>query len=469
MQKTVSSNPIEKTTSICCAQNASEKDDKRGLCLDDRISGLPDVILVSILSLLTMKEAGRTSLLSKRWRHTWTYITGLNFDSLHIIYGLKLEEKEVEVERPLYLSWVNQVLKSHNAPTIDEFRVQFDLDETCRLDIDNWVNFAMEKRVRRLEIDLSEGAAGSRDHEKNYNFPDAYGITNHLHSLSLGFTSCNFLTNLLLTDVNVNGQVLEYFLTNCPLLEQLFVKKSYSLVNLKVPDLSLNLKRLEIIKCCNVESIEIFAMNLMSFRYYGPKISLPFKNVQPPIDLFIGGYYCDFLINKFLEISSYLSRLESLTLQMPRFMEFGLEEDAKFPVLNRLKRLELITGTVDGVDLVAFAPLIEACPFLSKFVFQLEWCESSRKLKHSMFTSRPHQYLKVVEIIGFVGLTSDVELAMYLIKSAINLEKITFDSRQPLLIGTPWEFMETKERRVARKRAKKLGTKLPAGATLVIL
>ncbi|XP_059658989.1 F-box/LRR-repeat protein At3g03360-like [Cornus florida] len=317
-----------------------------------------------------MKEAGRTSLLSKRWRYTWTYIAGLNFDSLHIMFGIELREKKIEVERPLYLSWVNQVLKSHNAPTIDEFRVQFDLDETCRFDIDNWVNFAMEKRVRRLELDLSEGVAGSREEEDNYNFPNPYGITNYLHSLSLGFTSCNFLTNLLLTDVNVNGQVLEYFLTNCPLLEQLFVKSSYSLVNLKVPDLSLKLKHLEIINCFNVESIEIFAINLMSFRYYGPKISLPFKNVQQPIDLFIGGQYCDYLIYKFLEISTYLSQLESLTLQMPSFMELGLE-DAKFPVLNKLKRLELKIRSIDGIRLLAFAPLIEACPFLSIFVFQV--------------------------------------------------------------------------------------------------
>ncbi|XP_059657317.1 F-box/FBD/LRR-repeat protein At4g00160-like [Cornus florida] len=468
MQKTVSSNPMEKTTSICCAQNASEKDDKGGLCLEDHISGLPDVILVSILSLLTMKEAGRTSLLSKRWRYTWTYIAGLNFDSVHIKYGLKLGEKDVEVERPLYLSWVNQVLKSHNAPTIDEFRVQFDLDETCRLDIDNWVNFAMEKRVRRLELDLSEGVAGSRE-EKKYNFPDPYSIKNHPHSLSLGFTSCNFMTNLLLIDVNVNGQVLEYFLTNCPLLEQLFVKKSDSLVNLKVPDLSIKLKRLEIIYCSNVESIEIFAMNLMSFRYHGPKISLPFKNVQLPIDLYIGGEYCEYLIYECLEISSYLSQLESLALQITTPLWEGTFEVAKFPVLNKLKRLELLLGIMDGEDLIVFTPLIEACPFLSEFVFQLRFVSFLKKTERGMFTSRPHQYLKVVELIGFVGRKSDYELAMYLIKSAVNLEKITFDPRDPLLIGTPWEFMETKEKRTARKRAKKLGTKLPAGATLVIL
>ncbi|XP_059657389.1 F-box/LRR-repeat protein At3g03360-like [Cornus florida] len=248
MQRTVSSNSMEKTTkpsssSICCAQNSSDKDDKGvGLCLEDRIGGLPDVILVSILSLLTMKEAARSSLISKRWRYMWTYVTRMNFDASSIIDGILLGDKEVEAERPLYLSWVNQVLKSHNAPTIDEFRVQFDLDETCRFDIDNWINFAMEKRVRSLKLDLKELTEYDREVGENYKFSH----TNHLHSLSIGFTNCNSLTNLVLSHVDVSGRVLEYILTTCPSLEQLSVQESESLVNLKVPDLSLKLKHLEI-------------------------------------------------------------------------------------------------------------------------------------------------------------------------------------------------------------------------------
>ncbi|XP_059657281.1 F-box/LRR-repeat protein At2g42730-like isoform X3 [Cornus florida] len=394
-------------------EKTSEKVDKGGLCLEDHISGLPDVVIVSILSLLTMKEAGRTSLLSKRWRYMWTHITGLNFDALHVIYEVLLGNKELEVERPLYLSWVNQVLKLYNGPSIDQFRVQFDLDESCRFDIDNWVNFAIEKRVKRLELDfpVSWGSTG-------YNFPDTGRITNHLHSLSLGFTICNSLTNLLLAHVNVTGQVLEYFLTNCPFLEQLSVEASDCLVNLKVPNVSIKLKCLEIIYCHYVESIEISAMNLVSFKYFGPKIGLPFKNLQEPVEMYIGGEYCKYLIYNFLGISSYLSQLESLTLHM-----------------NSIKLQ------------------------LSKFV----------RRKRRRFTSRPHQYLKVVEFIGFAGLAIDVELAMYLIKSAVMLEKITFDPRNPLLIGSPWEFMETKEKKTARKRAKYLGTKLPAGVALVIL
>ncbi|XP_059666196.1 FBD-associated F-box protein At5g38590-like [Cornus florida] len=436
---------------------------KEGLCLEDQISGLPDEVLVSILSLLTMKEAARTSLLSKRWRYMWTHIKGLNFDALHIIYEVLLGDKELEVERPLYLSWINQVLKLYNGPTIDEFRVQFNLDESCEFDIDNWVNFAIEKRVKRLELDFFEG----RGRTEGYNFPCTDSITNHLHSLSLGFTSCNSLTNLLLAHVNVTGQVLEYFLTNCPFLEQLSVRDSGSLVNLKVPDLSLKLKRLEILYCFNVESIEIFAMNLVSFKYFGRKINLPFKSVQEPVEMRIGGDYCKHLIYNLVGISTFLSKLESLTLGLT-FPKSSIQF-AKFPVFKKLKQLELVITARDDASLIDFAPLIEACPFLYKFVLQLHWVDPILRRKRRRVASSPHLYLKVVELIGFVGRTIDVELAMYLIKGAVMLEKITLDTREPLLEGTPWEFEETKKRVAARKRAQKLGAELPAGATLLIL
>ncbi|XP_059667028.1 F-box/FBD/LRR-repeat protein At4g26340-like isoform X2 [Cornus florida] len=398
-----------------------------------------------------MKEAGRTSLLSKRWRYMWTYIEGLNFDASHIINALELGEKELEVERRLYLNWVNQVLKSYNGTSLDEFRVLFDLDdESCKFDIDNWVNFAIEKRVKRLELDLSPCS----------------GIS--VHSLSLGFTSCNSLTNLLLTNVNVTGQVLEYFLTNCPFLEQLSVSGSNSLVNLKVPDLALKLKRLGIIYCFDVESIEISAMNLVSFEYFGPKISQPFKNVKEPVELCIGGEYCDYLIYNFFEISNYLSQLESLTLHAT-FYEISIRFP-KFPVFNKLKQLELRVTPDYLESLVVFAPLIEACPFLCKFVLQLHWGDSTSKRRNlEKVTSRPHHYLKEVEFIGWVGRADDFELAIYVIKSAVMLEKITFDPRSPLLIGTPWEFTETLRKKAARKRARHFQTKLPAGAALVIL
>ncbi|GAB4846319.1 hypothetical protein Ancab_025325 [Ancistrocladus abbreviatus] len=39
--------------------------------LADRISDLPDDVLISIISHLTLQEAARTSVLSRRWKYVW--------------------------------------------------------------------------------------------------------------------------------------------------------------------------------------------------------------------------------------------------------------------------------------------------------------------------------------------------------------------------------------------------------------
>jgi hypothetical protein len=77
----------------------------------------------------------------------------------------------------------------------------------------------------------------------------------------------------------------------------------------------------------------------------------------------------------------------------------------------------------------------------------------------------PHQHLKVVEILEFTGEAVKVELALYIIENAVVLENIIFDTRNPVLIGTQWEFKESKDRKMGRRCARKLGAKLHLGVT----
>ncbi|KAI5340848.1 PREDICTED: F-box/LRR-repeat [Prunus dulcis] len=51
---------------------------------EDRISELPDEILIAIVSLLDTWEGGRTCVISKRWRFLWASVTCLNFDRRHL-------------------------------------------------------------------------------------------------------------------------------------------------------------------------------------------------------------------------------------------------------------------------------------------------------------------------------------------------------------------------------------------------
>lgn len=95
----------------------------------DRISELPDDILVSILSLLTLREAAAAKTLSSQWRrlHTTPNVVLLKYP-----FPL-LERKIYHVNRyrigdaaqfPGHISWINETLDSYTgSDVIKEFRV----------------------------------------------------------------------------------------------------------------------------------------------------------------------------------------------------------------------------------------------------------------------------------------------------------------------------------------------------------
>ncbi|KAL3504398.1 hypothetical protein ACH5RR_034239 [Cinchona calisaya] len=133
---------------------------KREQLPDDHISQLPHEILVHILSFLTLKEAARTSVLSKLWKNLWTYSVRLDFSDYSAskrIASLKAAQYKSlrERERCKFVEWVNKVLQSHKALALDEFRVHFDLKRSSKEAINQWLQFVSARKVQRLEVDLS--------------------------------------------------------------------------------------------------------------------------------------------------------------------------------------------------------------------------------------------------------------------------------------------------------------------------
>lgn len=82
----------------------------------------------------------------------------------------------------------------------------------------------------------------------------------------VGFKS---LKTLSLKGVKGDDVAIQYFLSECPLLERLFLHQNHDFRILKVIGMSLMLRYLEVVTCWGIETIEMCNTNLVSFTYVG--------------------------------------------------------------------------------------------------------------------------------------------------------------------------------------------------------
>lgn len=425
--------------------------------MEDRLTQLPDEVLGIILSLLDVKEAVRTSTLSRRWECVWTLFSGcLDFDYSDVaceLGFLRPGPGTVDVARQNFLHRVNRVMEWHQGPAIDGLSISFDLDvENSRCDIDRWVKFAMDKRVQKFRLDLTCSHGYIR--KKRYSFPK--------HSLSLS----NFISlmSLSMKNVDVTGEVIESFLCNCPLLEELSVVESTCIGNLQISGPSLKLRHLEIIPRQVSANIEISASKLVSFKYGGAPISMTLKYVPGLKVARFGTKYSLFLVRNFEQLSVIFRQLDTLALDFwPLTYPMTLP---RFPTTANLKQLELKLDVIDRDILFSCASLIRSFPLLHRFALQLCWGMALERGQRILKANKhPHLCLKVVEIVGFVGCSWDIKFARYLLNNAVTLERLSIDPRLPYQL----DFMTTKEKNVIRESARQLESELPPGAKLVIL
>ncbi|PQQ10357.1 F-box/LRR-repeat protein [Prunus yedoensis var. nudiflora] len=422
--------------------------------LADRISELADEVLVSILTLLPLNEAATTSILSKRWRYLCRYVLAstmtLNFDAektLCSLIDLNREEREQKISR--YVDWVNSVVEQHTWPNIEQFRISFDLDNSFSSSINKWIQFALKKRVQILELDFSEDGIHHRQ-KSCYNFPhELLGINRGSTSTAVcceipSLNPCVYLglksiRVLHFNFVDVAEEVIECFLSNCPVLERLSVFHSPNLINLRVVGPSIALKYLVIRRCNSLESIEICDANLVSLSYVGNEISLLLRNVPLLVEVSISE---DCICNNFIEVaftqlSCCLSQLEILKLT-DQIVPY--KRDRIFPILANLKHLEIIFEEDNVCGLLQLTSFFRASPCLHRLVLylQMDYTKSMRgKIKYKK-AKCSHNYLKIVELVGYDGHTTDFELVKYLAKTAVKLEKIVIKGEEE---EGPWRKM----------------------------
>ncbi|KAM6570524.1 hypothetical protein CsatB_018509 [Cannabis sativa] len=135
---------------------------------EDRISKLPDAIIVHILSFLPTKDVVRTCLISNRWKLIWYLVPKLSFSNT---------ESHFQEE---FFNFVDKCLEhrergKHIIPesTVTSFELQMEFYETSLVGcLDKWLTFAVDNKVQEIKLCLAvERCKNYLIHVKYYSLP----------------------------------------------------------------------------------------------------------------------------------------------------------------------------------------------------------------------------------------------------------------------------------------------------------
>ncbi|XP_057808100.1 putative F-box/FBD/LRR-repeat protein At4g13965 [Salvia miltiorrhiza] len=373
---------------LCDVAEALPDDDTMECCERcdggvDRLSELPNEIILVILSFLSLGECVTTSVLSSRWSDLWKHIPNLNLDAKLLTndYHSLIRGSKWDAERCKYIEIVNSVLQSHKSPSLKEFRISLYANESAQCAVAKWLEFGISRQVEKLELDL-------QCQDSKVCLPQNL----------IGFKS---LKSLCLKYFKVSGQAIDSLLRNCPLLEELYIHSSILTSDIVVCGTALALKHFDINVCYGLpvgeNTIKISAPNLTWLR-----LCTTHK-----------------LVPKHFASTDRLQFL-SLDLFFPEvFFAVG------FPQMPMLKKLTVIYSGDYEHGLLPVTALIRASPLLQEFklhvVGSLTFHSTSQNGE-----SHLHRHLKAFEFLGFsVGAGDHIELLKYILDNCIALEKIT--------------------------------------------
>ncbi|MFS7982139.1 putative F-box domain, FBD domain, F-box-like domain superfamily protein [Helianthus anomalus] len=226
------------------------------------INNLPPAIIETILSLLSFKEAARTSILSRDWKYHWTKISKLDFVA-NAVKASRNDDDEVkerlsQANRNLF-HVINQVMAVHEGP-IHEFSLSTYSTHGPCVDFDHVIdNLSRKDTVKKLTLDMP-----------GYWLPESLFSLHKLTDLYLDrcrldvqptFSGFGSLANLYMENVIITKKMLLLFLSSCPLLKTVILNPNFG----SFPDIDSSAIE-ELLECLPViENLTIHLLTLKDF------------------------------------------------------------------------------------------------------------------------------------------------------------------------------------------------------------
>ncbi|CAH2061363.1 unnamed protein product [Thlaspi arvense] len=391
---------------------------------EDRISKLPEVLILQILSLLPTKSAVVTSVLSKEWKFLWKMIPRLEFDSC-----------DHKGELGTFSNNVCKSLLSHKAPVLESLHISFTFDSCDASDIGMWIGIAYAQHVRKLVLDVESKGPGRV-------FPLPRSLYNCEILETLRLTSCllflkdssqvclKSLKTLHLLSMIYDGSFL-HLLSGCPNLENLLFNTSPGYARVAFFPISVpSLLRLSFrIQSCNGCS---YVINTPSLKYMEieAKHILEFRLIESVTNLVEANLYIEYISPMASE-----NLLRSLTSAKRLSLELAPLE-IKFPtgiIFNQLVHLELYTTREAWWNLLFFmlsdSPNLRVLKLINLENYWRDGFKSSGKWNHP--ENFPKCLLFHLETFTWEGYSKwlvqeEKKVARYILINAYRLKRATF-------------------------------------------
>lgn len=235
---------------------------------------LSDDVIEHIISLLPIKLASQSSILSKRFEKSWQH-------SIYLCFNFLLSKKYSQSE---IADIVHRVIIGHSNKKIETFQLCLDSNRLEDL-IHIWLRIVLLKNPSVVDLDFLMGRpyAGPFvvpfqhfDIESIQHLRFAYCVLNFPTEK---FKNLHFLRTLVLRHVNVKPNFVKTVVDNSPLLESMDIVKCYGLRHFKIYASALKFfKKLKIADCYRLDSAFVDAPTLRVFHFIGKPRNLDFND-----------------------------------------------------------------------------------------------------------------------------------------------------------------------------------------------
>ncbi|XP_007017442.2 PREDICTED: F-box/FBD/LRR-repeat protein At1g13570 [Theobroma cacao] len=392
----------------------------------DKISNLPGHVIDQILSHLPIRDAVRTSVLSRKWRYKWATIPYLVFDN----QCLNVSSQDQTFIKNKLVNIIDHVLLLHSGP-LHKFKLSH-RDLLGVTDIDRWILCLSRSSIKEFILEIWKG--------QRYKPPSClFNCQNLIHlelfncllKPPLTFKGFKNLRSLDLQHITIIQNVFEHLISSCPLLE-----------------------RLTLMNFTGVTHLNIDAPNLQFFDIGGIFDDVSFQNTVHLSLVSIGLYVniddedndAEENSSKLLRFFANLPHIRRLEVQS-YFLKYLAIGNVPSRLPNPCVDLNYLSIRIDFDDLeenIAAQCLLRSSPNLQELEMLARPEEQNTVERSSNFWEDDHwsslfAHLRLVKVSGISGVKSEMDFIKFLLSNSPVLERLTV---KPASQDGEWELMK---------------------------